>query len=260
PETQTIAQGSTAVFTVTPDANNQIVSVTGCDGTLVDNTYTTGEITAACAVEATFAPILYSIATLVTGNGSIDPGNATRQQGDSVSFTVTADDGYQIDSVSGCEGVLSGNSFEIVNLASNCLVEVEFSLIEQAVTNRPSTPSFNLPSAEYEGWASVLISSSSADAMIRYTLDGSTPTATNGILLANGGTVELSDSVTIKAVAFNSDLLTSDVIQASYDITSTSVSGGGAMHPLWMLIIAFLAFILRRQKTSFSTIQNRLFA
>ncbi|MDF1763199.1 MAG: hypothetical protein P1U57_07310, partial [Oleibacter sp.] len=89
PETQTIAQGSTAVFTVTPDANNQIVSVTGCDGTLVDNTYTTGEITAACAVEATFSAIEVEVTATSIGNGTITPETQTIAQGSTAVFTVT---------------------------------------------------------------------------------------------------------------------------------------------------------------------------
>jgi hypothetical protein len=52
---QTVAEGSTTSFTVTPDPGFYIYSVTGCGGTLSGNTYTTGPITADCTVSASFA-------------------------------------------------------------------------------------------------------------------------------------------------------------------------------------------------------------
>ena len=53
---QTIAEGSTTTFTVTPDGGYGIASVGGtCGGSLSGNTYTTNAITAACNVVATFA-------------------------------------------------------------------------------------------------------------------------------------------------------------------------------------------------------------
>ena len=52
---QTVNDGSTTVFTVTPDAHYRIADVTGCGGSLDGNTYTTGPITADCTVTATFA-------------------------------------------------------------------------------------------------------------------------------------------------------------------------------------------------------------
>jgi hypothetical protein len=61
---QTVNYGSTTVFTVTPNAGYSISAVTGCGGSLVGTTYTTGSITSNCAVSATFttgsaaAPVL----------------------------------------------------------------------------------------------------------------------------------------------------------------------------------------------------------
>ena len=52
---QTVNSGSTTSFTVTPNSDYRISSVTGCGGALSGNTYTTGAITADCTVAATFA-------------------------------------------------------------------------------------------------------------------------------------------------------------------------------------------------------------
>jgi hypothetical protein len=51
---QTIDDGATTSFTITPDPNYAIADVTGCDGHLVDTIYTTAPIGADCTVNATF--------------------------------------------------------------------------------------------------------------------------------------------------------------------------------------------------------------
>ena len=50
---QTIMSGATANFSITPLAGYGILSVTGCNGTLSGNIYTTGAVTSNCTVIAT---------------------------------------------------------------------------------------------------------------------------------------------------------------------------------------------------------------
>ncbi|MCH8492492.1 MAG: hypothetical protein LAT53_04575 [Idiomarina sp.] len=54
PSSRTVTSGNTTTFTVTPNSGFQIDEVTGCEGSLSGDTYTTGAITAACEVSATF--------------------------------------------------------------------------------------------------------------------------------------------------------------------------------------------------------------
>ncbi len=61
---QTVNYLDTTFFTVQPDPCYRIDSVTGCGGTLVGNTYTTGPITDNCDVTATFALDPVNITTL----------------------------------------------------------------------------------------------------------------------------------------------------------------------------------------------------
>ena len=68
---QSVYYNSTASFEVVPSAGYRIDTVTGCSGTLSGTTYTTGPITAACTVSATFAPIIRSLSVTVTGSGAI---------------------------------------------------------------------------------------------------------------------------------------------------------------------------------------------
>lgn len=73
PGSASVKKGSSQAFTVLPDTGYHIASVTGCSGTLSGTTYTTGIITSACNVTATFAINTYqlsvSIQTQPTGGG-----------------------------------------------------------------------------------------------------------------------------------------------------------------------------------------------
>jgi alpha-tubulin suppressor-like RCC1 family protein len=79
----------------------------------------------------------------------------------------------------------------------------------------------------YEGQVSVEMSSAQAGATIRYTLTGSTPTASSP---AYAGPLSVSVTTTVKAKAFHPDYLTSAETSRLYTITATtptlSVAGG----------------------------------
>jgi hypothetical protein len=114
--------GASLTFTITPDNGYQIGSATGCDGTLSGTTFTTGPVTADCTVNAAFIKI-WSITAVAGANGSIDPsGVVITAQGSTASFTVTPDAGYRIDSVSGCNGTLSGGTLVTGPIISDCAV------------------------------------------------------------------------------------------------------------------------------------------
>ncbi|MEO8018192.1 MAG: hypothetical protein ABI769_10290 [Pseudomonadota bacterium] len=54
PASAVVDHGATTSFTLTPAAGYSIAAVTGCGGTLIGNTYTTGVVQSACSVAATF--------------------------------------------------------------------------------------------------------------------------------------------------------------------------------------------------------------
>ena len=54
PSSRLVSHGSTTTFTVTPDAGYHIASASGCNGSLLGGTYTTGAVTADCTVTASF--------------------------------------------------------------------------------------------------------------------------------------------------------------------------------------------------------------
>ena len=54
PTSQEVDHGATVELEVTPEAGYSIDTVSGCDGSLDGTTYTTGAITEACTIEASF--------------------------------------------------------------------------------------------------------------------------------------------------------------------------------------------------------------
>lgn len=55
PSSALVSYGSTTTFTATPSTGYYILSVTGCNGTLSGNAYTTATVTESCTVSAQFA-------------------------------------------------------------------------------------------------------------------------------------------------------------------------------------------------------------
>ncbi len=124
---QTIVHGNTTSFTVAPESGYSIASVTGCNGSLVDTTYTTGEITANCTVTATFSQNSYTVTPSAGAGGGLSPSDQqTIVHGNTTSFTVAPESGYSIASVTGCNGSLVDTTYTTGAITSNCMVEAKF--------------------------------------------------------------------------------------------------------------------------------------
>ncbi|MBU1737076.1 MAG: fibronectin type III domain-containing protein [Proteobacteria bacterium] len=97
---QPIIYGETASFTIIPDTDYSIDAVTGCGGNLVGSIYTTGPITGACQVKASFylTALPWSLSGTIFGGSNPAPGAAVDLI-DTVSFdnigtTVTDGNGW----------------------------------------------------------------------------------------------------------------------------------------------------------------------
>lgn len=125
PPSRTVNYGDTTTFTVNP-ATGQQANVSGCGGSLVGTTYTTGAITANCAITAIFTPITYQVtATAVGGNGTIAPASRTVNHGETTTFTVSPASGYQA-SVNGCGGSLDGATYTTGAITAACAITASF--------------------------------------------------------------------------------------------------------------------------------------
>jgi len=126
----TVTSGETASIAITPDSGFAIQSASGCSGSLAGNTYITGSIISNCTVSVSFienSVALYTVSSSAGSGGSISPSSVMVPEGDTTSFNLTADTGFLIDSVSGCSGALSGNTYTTGTITEDCVVEAAFS-------------------------------------------------------------------------------------------------------------------------------------
>ncbi|MBB1408640.1 InlB B-repeat-containing protein [Pseudoalteromonas sp. SG44-17] len=131
PATQTVNHGSNAQFTVTANEGHSIDSVTGCNGSLNGNTYTTGAVTANCQVQASFSINSYAVSASASEGGTVNPATQSVNHGSNAQITITPNSGYSINTVTGCNGSLSGNTYTTGAVTANC------SVISTFTDNRP---------------------------------------------------------------------------------------------------------------------------
>ncbi|MBL8269443.1 outer membrane beta-barrel protein [Steroidobacter sp.] len=122
PANATVTHGQTTAFTVTPSAGYVLDGVTGCGGALAGNVYTTGAVTAACAVTANFR-VLHTVTSSADSGGTVSPASVEVANGDAVTFTLTPAVGYSVGSAQGCgNGTLDGNVYTATNITAACAV------------------------------------------------------------------------------------------------------------------------------------------
>ncbi len=106
-----------------------------------------------------------------------------------------------------------------------------------------STPTFNPPSGEYKLVASVVISTITEGAEIRYTTDGSDPSETLGTLYSNA--ITIFQNTTLKAIAYktgwnNSDIAIDDcIIDSSVSVPSGTFTQSDGTNSFEHTISAF---------------------
>lgn len=69
----------------------------------------------------------FTVSSSAGANGSTSSSSATVTQDSTTSFTVTPDTGYVINTVTGCGGTLTGNTFTTGPITANCTVTANFS-------------------------------------------------------------------------------------------------------------------------------------
>lgn len=102
--------------------------------------------------------------------------------------------------------------FVLLLLSFGCGVGVDES------QNSVATPKFSPPAGTYTEAQDVAITTSTADAAIRYTTDGSTPTETSGTLYS--APVHIGETLILKAVAYRWGWTTSYMASGQYTISS----------------------------------------
>lgn len=141
PTNRSVTSGQTTSFTLTANTGYRINTASGCNGSLADNIYTTGTVTANCAVTASFTALpIYSVTTHSSEGGSISAGSTSVTEGATTQFTITPDTGYRITRVEGCGGSLEGNIFTTAAVTSVCAVDASFELLQFTVNTEVIGP------------------------------------------------------------------------------------------------------------------------
>ncbi|MFR8011829.1 MAG: InlB B-repeat-containing protein [Clostridia bacterium] len=169
---QTAQAGDPVTFTVTPDAGYALAadSVKVNDGavTVTDNgdgTYTFTMPAGAVEITAAFEKVDYDVTVGTTGNGAVTADVETAQMGDTVTLTVTPDEGYQL-----AAGSLKVNGGAVT-----------------VTDNGDGTYTFTMPASAVEITA----------AFEKVDYDVMVGTAENGAITADVETAQVGDTVTL---------------------------------------------------------------
>lgn len=132
---QTVSAGESVSFVLTPDAGYETSAahIGGTCGGLFypsSSTYVTNPVNQDCTVSAGFFVSIdsYSVTPSTSEGGSITPATVqTIQVNDTVSFTLSAEEGYELSEVGGtCGGSLNGMVFTTDPIVEDCSVNVIF--------------------------------------------------------------------------------------------------------------------------------------
>ncbi|MEW6990552.1 collagen binding domain-containing protein [Colwelliaceae bacterium 6441] len=129
PTSVEVEKGKTTSFNLTTNEGYIISEVSGCDGTLAGNIYTTGNISAACEVRATFQLKNYSVLAISGEGGDVSPAEQIIVHGQKATLSITANTGFKIDEVTGCDGSLTGSIYTTAVISDDCQVNATFSLL-----------------------------------------------------------------------------------------------------------------------------------
>lgn len=119
--------------------------------------------------------------------------------------------------------IASGSSITLTNTTTLAAIAYAAGMTDSPVKQATYTkleqvaqPTFNPDGGLFDASVNVQVSCATADATIRYTTDGSTPTQANGTVIASGGSVNITTTTTLKAMAYKSGMTDSTVKQATY--------------------------------------------
>ncbi|MGA3006968.1 MAG: choice-of-anchor tandem repeat GloVer-containing protein [Opitutaceae bacterium] len=130
--------------------------------------------------------------------------------------------GYFHDIVSGSSGNPAGPGYDLVTGLGSPLANQVVPALAGGLSTQVAAPVFFPPAGTYAGSKSVTIVSATPGASLRYTTDGSTPTATKGTLYSVP--FSISATTTVKAVAYKSGLAASLVTSGIYTFLSPAAA------------------------------------
>ncbi|MFM7396795.1 MAG: DUF1800 family protein [Gammaproteobacteria bacterium] len=103
------------------------------------NSAKTGFVSSGSQSQVTVAPEPILVKTSVGPGGTLSPESVSARKGTSVKFTLSASTGYELDTISGCAGTLSGVEYTTGSLSAACTVTAAFKLKKYTVTASAGT-------------------------------------------------------------------------------------------------------------------------
>lgn len=237
-----MSPGATETFVATADAGSVFTmwdtpwsnSANGfCSGTGTCTITGTGSATVIDSQIEVFAYFekTYNITTSNnTTAGSINPTSATVTSGRTQAFTITPNYGYRLDTVIGCGGTLSGNTYTTGPITADCIVSVGYSYIPYTITvNYAGTGSGTVKDSWYQknfnNGDSVQIPFTSSDTFTATPNAGSTFAGWSGGGCSGTGTCALT-------VSGNTTITATFTATAPTTFTVTTSAGtGGTISP-----------------------------
>lgn len=131
-----VSEGDSKTYTITPSTGYEVNEVTVGDDTvtLTDSSYTFSNVTSDYTISVSFSQLSYAITATKGDNGSITPiGSTNVLYGNSQTYAVTPDDGYEVDTVTvdGSTSELTNDQYIFSNVTSTHSIHVTFRESEQ---------------------------------------------------------------------------------------------------------------------------------
>ncbi|GFO54930.1 hypothetical protein GMSM_19370 [Geomonas sp. Red276] len=167
---------------------------------------------------AGLTPVSYTVSTSAGAGGSLSPATQTIYGGYQLALAVTPQFGYQVGSVTGCGGTLSGNVYTTAAVTANCTVSATFTP-DPTVTGTVTLTTVARPAGGTYAGGTLLVQLVNGDrsANVYYTTDGSTPSTASRRYLAP---IPVSGNVTLKYFA-QDGTATEQVKSATYTAALT---------------------------------------
>jgi CSLREA domain-containing protein len=119
---------------------------------------------------------------------------------------------------------VTADGYAAVSADAATCTEASPCLLAMTAETDAAAPTFSPAGGRYVKSVTVTIESTTTGATLRYTLDGSTPSLSNGIEAGNGTAVVINASSTLRVIAYKPGLNASAVSEATYEITPANGS------------------------------------
>ncbi len=236
PATRDVPHGQSTTFTVTANPG-YTAAATGCAGQLVGTTYTTGQITAACNVNASFTaiPLPQVSSPAISPNGGTHSGSvsvslSSATAGATIRYSTNGADISTSSPVYSAPFALTANATVKARAFKAGMADSTQTSASFVVNplQQVSSPAISPNGGTHSGSVSVSLSSATAGATIRYSTNGTDIDANSPIFSAP---ITLTANATVKARAFKAGMTDSTQTSASFVVNPLQQVSSPAIYP-----------------------------